>query len=311
MEKDMIIRQAFFDGELFLGGVGMHNMAASLLPAPKKRQELTAYHVLLTSPWSYHHPDEPFFMPEFERQTAFLSALAWRRYNGPICLVTDGPGAEYFRKYHMDQVYDDVLEILDRRNYGIDPSKFWAAGKIQALCRIKAPCLLMDLDLIVWKELDVDGCLLAAAHTEPLDENIYPSPDFFLMSPYYTWPAWDTKALPLNTSIAYFGDEDFKNYYAKESVRFMQYERDTLDNGSWCMVFAEQRILGMCAASWNISVKTYLEYDRPLEKQDLVTHLWSGKGLFRSKKSFRDQYMILCEDKIGQFRERGSRLWTK
>ena len=93
MEKDMIIRQAFFDGELFLGGVGMHNMAASLLPAPKKRQELTAYHVLLTSPWSYQHPDEPYCMPAFERQTAVLSALAWRRYNGPICLVTDGPVA--------------------------------------------------------------------------------------------------------------------------------------------------------------------------------------------------------------------------
>ena len=117
--------------------------------------------------------------------------------------------------------------------------------------------------------------------------------------------------MPLNTSIAYFGDEDFKNYYAKESVRFMQYERDTLDNGSWCMVFAEQRILGMCAASWNISVKTYLEYDRPLEKQDLVTHLWSAKGLLRSEKRFCDQYIKLCEDKIGQFRERGSRLWTK
>ncbi len=49
------------------------------------------------------------------------------------------------------------------------------------------------------------------------------------------------KAAPFNTSLLYFADDDLKDYYTEESIRFMLHERGTLDNGSWCMVFAERR----------------------------------------------------------------------
>lgn len=179
----------------------------------------------MTAPYfcSYlHAANEAYEMHEFERLTAELSARLWR-------------------------------------NYGINTYKYWASGKIQALMRIQAPCALVDMDLLVWHPLELDRYALAAAHTEPLRPDIYPLADFFCVDEDYVFPCgWDWQAKPLNTSIVYFSEESFKEYYAHEAIRFMQSEKETPDDGSICMVFAEQRILAMCAAQRGILPHTFL-----------------------------------------------------
>ncbi len=61
-----------------------------------------------TAPWFSRHPDEPFAMTDFERKTAILSAGAWRRYNGPVYLMTDSHGAAYIRRQKMEDYYDGI-----------------------------------------------------------------------------------------------------------------------------------------------------------------------------------------------------------
>lgn len=291
----------FFEGTRFYGAVGMINFSAELSSEPRREKPLTAYHVLLTTPFIKGNNGKPFQMRDYDLATAKLSAMAWRRYNGPIYLITDPDGAAYFKEQRMEDTYDGILPILEPRNYGIDPIRYWASGKLQALKKVKAPCVVIDLDLVVWRPVDVSGCILAAAHTEPVLERFYPDFSFFEMSRFYQFPEeWDSKVEPLNTSLMYFGVDWLKEYYADESIRFMQYERDSSDDGARCMVFAEQRILGMCAAAKGIVPKTYLKYDKPLEEQNLITHIWSAKGLLREEKEIRDKYISLCEAKITQ-----------
>ena len=292
---------SFFDGTGNYGAVGILNLSRPLPKPPPRTQSLPGYHVLLTQPYRNAESGERFELWDFERYTAWLSALMWQRCNGPIWFVTDSRGAEYLRKSGLEKVYTGVLPILDARNMGIDAVRYWASGKIQALTRLSAPCVLIDLDLIVWNPLDVSGCSLAVAHTEPLFEEAYPPPSFFRMSPRYAFPEeWDESALPLNTSLAYFGDDHFKAYYTRESVRFMQYERDTPNDGIRCMVFAEQRVLGMCAVAKGIAPKTYLLYGDSGDHQRLITHLWSAKGYLRASREARERYIALCEEKIRQ-----------
>ena len=291
--------EGLFEGTKFYGAIGMNLLRQPLSNESPRRNPLKGFHVLLTAPFFCMHPDKKFIMSEFYLATIKLSALTWRRYNGEIYLLTDIEGANYFESEGLGNIYNGIFPILDSNMYGLDNRRYWAAGKIQCLRKIKAPFVLIDLDLIVWRVLDVSNCDIAAAHTEPLFEDIYPPLEFFDMSPQYHFPSeWDEHALPLNTSIAYFSEDNFKEYYAKSAIRFMQYERNSANSdGIRCMVFAEQRILGMCAVAKNQIVKTYLDYDKKLENQKLITHLWSCKNFLRNAPDVAMEYVRLCKNK--------------
>lgn len=291
--------KGFFSGEQCFGAVGMHNLSRPLADVPSLPHKVTAYHTFL--PLSHYCADNPeeLELAEFELLTMELSARLWKKYNGPIYMLTDVLGAEYFREKHFENIYDGILPILDAKNFGIDLSKYWAFGKIQALTKIKTPCAIIDLDMLIWKPLDLSECGLATTHAEHLNEWLYPDTSFFIMSPKYIFPPqWDYSIEPLNTSFVYFADDALKEDYTQQSIRFMQYERDTPNDGFSCMIFAEQRILAMCAAQHNIKVKTFLDYDNLSVKQDSMTHLWSGKKLIRLEKSVEREYITLCKRKI-------------
>lgn len=291
----------FFTGEQCFGAVGMHNLSRPLAAVPCCAHKVTAYHAFLPLLRSDVDNPEELELPEFELLTAELSARLWKKYNGPIYLLTDATGAEYFRKKSFEGIYDGILPVLDGKSFGINLNKYWASGKIQALTKIKAPCAILDLDMLIWKPLDLFDCGLAAAHTEHLNERLYPNTSFFDMSPKYQFPKqWNYSIEPLNTSFVYFADDALKEDYTQHSIRFMQYERDTPNDGFSCMIFAEQRILAMCAAQNRVKVKTFLDKDNLSAKQDIMTHLWSGKRLIRLQKSVEKEYIALCRKKIDE-----------
>lgn len=291
--------KGFFEGDAFYGGVGLHNLSGEMSGEPCAEPPRTAFHVLLTAPWRYWNPGKPFWMHDTELLTAQLSALSWRKYNGPVYLMTDVWGAAYFREHQLDKAYNGILPVLDCRNFGISPKKYWAAGKIQALTRMKAPCVLLDMDMIVWRPLDLNGCSLAVSHSEHIIRQFYPEFSFFAMGRDYNFPKeWDESTEPLNTSLLYIKEDWFREYYTEESIRFMQYERNTPDDGVRCMVFAEQRILGMCAAAMGITPRRFLDYDNPMEKQSLMTHIWSAKRILHKSSEIAARYRELAEEKI-------------
>ena len=57
---------------------------------------------------------------------------------------------------------------------------------------------------------------------------------------------FDWSVLPSNTAFTYISNNEFKDYYTSESIKFMKNvinNNDKITN----MVFAEQRLLSMCA----------------------------------------------------------------
>ena len=94
-------------------------------------------------------------LQDFELMTMILSALSWRKHNGKIDLVTDVAGKGYIEKLGIGFVWDEIklgLDILQA--VGIDENTFWAAGKLVALGMYQSPCAVIDLDFIVWKQLN-------------------------------------------------------------------------------------------------------------------------------------------------------------
>ncbi len=298
MDKDSF--NAFFNGSVGFGAVGIENLSNPLRIGEGQREvPVAGYHVLATSPSFDDQSNIGYKMREYEQNTALLSALLWKQYNGPIRMITDPIGYRFLHDTSLFEVYEEVLPILEVRNSGISHKKYWASGKLQALRQIVAPCAIIDMDLLVWEPLQLTQHQVVAAHTEPIDKRIYPSLSYFHLGMDYAFPlGWKEDVEPINTSILYFSEEEFKRYYTTQSILFMQSEKETPDDGTICMVFAEQRILAMCAAEKRVSVHTLLDFEHLSEHQNIMTHIWSAKELLHCDRKIEEHYNFLCKEKI-------------
>lgn len=286
------------------GYLGMKNFYAAIRPAAKD-VALEGYHALSTAPHAQRHPGTPFRMDESDLATAELSARLWRRFNGPIRLLTDPAGEAYVKSTPLAAAYDAILPVLDPRCCGIDPNKYWAAGKIAALSRIATPCAILDMDMIIWRPLDLAGEKLVCACVEFLNDTVYPPLSFFRTAEGYPFPpGWSEAATALNTAFLYMGDATLKADYTREAFRFMLAERETPNYWAVCMTFAEQRILGMCAEARGVYARLLIDME---PRGEIFTHIWGAKGMLRRGGEFRQLYLEICGEKLKQLREEDGR----
>ena len=283
------------------GAIGAKNLFCALGPAVKGAS-LPGYHALSTEPHIRQDPGVPYRMDETDLATAELSARLWRRYNGPIRLLTDQMGYAYVKNTPLADAYDEILPVLDRRCCGIDPNKYWAAAKIVALAKLPTPCVILDMDMMVWKHLDLAGEKLVCACVEFISDTVYPPFSFFRTAPGYAFPPeWSQEATALNTGFLYINDEALKHIYTREAFRFMLAEKESPDYWAICMTFAEQRILGMCAEAQGIYAKLLWDMDK-----ESLTHTWGAKGKIRLEKELRSFYLETCMEKLRLLREEGA-----
>lgn len=261
---------------------------------------LLAIHVNCTAPQLLSGMDT-YQIEDFELLSTMLSALQWKRLGGVIGMVTDTVGAQYYRALGLDALYNGGID--DTLHYdvtGIDPVGLWAAGKLFALARLHAPCVMLDTDFILWEDVYdlLASAPLVVAHRESLDESIYPPSSHFPMKEGYHFPAqWDWQARPCNTAFAYFGDEALRLDYTQQAIAFMRglaYCPDTLT----AMVFAEQRLLAMCAQAKGAQIGTLFHEEQLFEQQSRATHLWGFKQQMRDNPRAREAFCRRCEERI-------------
>ncbi len=250
-------------------------------------------------------------MEDFELFTLILSALEWRKNGGSIKMLTDGCGAEYFRSRGLEDLWDGGIDTpLDGVPAEIDPFLFWAAGKIWALRACSEPVCHVDCDMIVWKDLSplLANKEIAVAHRETITPEVYPPKERFSVREGYRFPdrGWD--AAPCNTAFLYIKDMNFKNYYINRSLEFMTALRGD-ESTVVPMVFAEQRLLAICAAEQGKPIFHLLDqYD--LNGQDIITHVWGLKTALRADKAKRAAFCRRCADRLRRdFPEWEGALW--
>lgn len=279
------------------GAIGAKNLFG--MPGPAvKGASLPGYHALSTAPHARRNPGRPYRMDETDLLTAELSARLWRRYNGPIRLLTDPLGCDYVKSTALADAYDEILPVLDARCCGIDPVKYWAAGKLAALSKLPTPCVILDMDMMIWKPLELSGEKLVCACVEFISDTVYPPFSFFRTTGDYAFPpAWNEEATALNTAFLYMGDEELKQDYTREAFRFMLAERESPDYWAICMTFAEQRILGLCAEARGVYAKLLYDMDK-----DCLTHTWGAKEKLRTEEEYRSFYLQTCRKKLDLLR---------
>ena len=255
---------------------------------------MNAIHIISTAPFFAKGGTE-FRVEDFDLYCTALSALYWRKLNGRITLCADSKGAEYYHRIGFEPLWDEIRVCVPDDLDGIDPLMFWAGGKLLALAKVEAPVAMVDTDFIVWKELSF-GEEIIAAHREELMPDVYP-PLSYLSAEGHIIPDFREDVLPLNTAFLYLPDNDFKEFYTSQAIAFMKSAKKCPD--PLChMVFAEQRLIAMCADYTGTPVKTLLDKNHLYFPQDGFTHLWGAKQVMRDNPPLRADFLEKCRNRL-------------
>lgn len=253
-----------------------------------------------TRPYAVRRPDRPYQMTDFDLLTTVLSALVWRRENGSIRMITDDTGAQYYRSLGLTDLWDGgIFTYLNDIPSTIDPCTFWAAGKLYALAATPAPCVMLDTDFIVWHSLSEHWHRpLAVIHREALNPAIYPAPSAFVLAPSYHFPTnWNWHEPACNTALTYFGNDTLRKTYVGQAMDFMQAARGRDD--LIYMVFAEQRLLAMCAQACGVPIHAFsTEQDLFQGNQHDFTHIWGFKQAMQEQPVLRELFCKKCAARI-------------
>jgi hypothetical protein len=250
-------------------------------------------------PWLQGTGSYEYWMQDYELLTMVLSALMWRKENGDIRLMADEPAAEFIEKKGLSHIWNLGVEIFSVPK-DINPRVYWAAGKLYALRQLHMPAVMIDLDLIIWKNItdtlaETDICCI---HREGLYPDVYPDISFFNMKEGYSFnPNWNYDIYPANTCMLYLADENFKNYYTDTAIDFMKNTAET-DENLCHMVFAEQRLLAMCAWEREKEISSFFPGSGDIEGQDVFTHLWGFKNMLKYDYNERMAYNKRLADRI-------------
>ena len=255
---------------------------------------MNAIHIASAAP-VFAKGRKEFSAEDFDLYCTVLSALYWRKFNGNITLCADNICAEYYRKIGISDIWNNINVCIADDLEGIDPLMFWAGGKLLALRCVNAPVVMIDTDFIVWKKMEF-GNEIIAAHRENISDNIYPPLSFFRTNGHII-PDFNEDVLPLNTAFLYVPDNDFKEFYTSQAIAFMKSAKSGGDYLKY-MVFAEQRLVAMCADYTSTPVKTLLDKDALHYPQKDFTHLWGAKQAMREHPEWRADFIAKCRSRL-------------
>jgi hypothetical protein len=266
---------------------------------------------------SYDSKD--YFQPEYSILTTLLSALHWKKNNGPIKLYTDSVGLQYYKEIGILGIYDEVnTDVLD--NYkDIDPAYFWTSGKIRCLKEEKDPFVFLDQDFIVRNKIPDFKDALTIGHWEiPRGYYYFTKEQFEKEIIHCSFPEnYDVNSLVPNTSFLAFNDMAIRDLYVHMHLSLVKNKGNYVPE--WFWLLTDQGILGHAIRRSKTQVGTltdriYLSdsnhsdtsgrkyglsepwYSFNNPKPELVDweHLWYLKAVFSDnpdlKKSTEDRY---------------------
>jgi hypothetical protein len=262
---------------------------------------MRAIHINSTTPFRLNGGKD-YVIEDFIILTTVLSAMMWRKLNGSIKLYTDKFGMDYYNSLGLLDLWDAGIDtvVLDKIPDTVNQQIYWAAAKIFALQAEPVPVAMIDADLIAWQDLSVTlrNKQIAVIHREKLMPDIYLPQNLLKTHKGYRFdPDWDWTVLPCNAAFTYFGNQQLKDYYTACSIDFMTGKIAQPQEMVSQMVFAEQRLMAMCAGKMQLPVYHFL--DEPFQKDNRIfTHIWGAKSVARENPKARHRLCLALLKKI-------------
>ena len=269
---------------------------------------------------------------DFNLLTMVVSALKARLFGHITKFYGDRYAVRKLEKLHLESAWDEIDDtnldrVIDQKSY--DTDYFFNVGKFFVLQLEQAPVMLMDTDLIPWEDpfVQIHGGELQAEAAFTHWESVLPRSDWYCRKGDYHIPKgyrwnrkWDFRLKAANTSIIYFRQDEQKDYFCREALRFMK-ENDIPTGRSWPdALFAEQRLLLMCMKEkgllgltvpiidtvWSAKYGKFTKKDESLgwwdffipEQRERITHTWIAKKDIKRNRKYRDYFCCRLLEEI-------------
>lgn len=255
-----------------------------------------------------HHiiKNENFKMFDWELLHFALSALEYRRLNGPLILFTDHIFYDYLKRLDFAKFWDYIdTDKYDKfRSLNIVPQNNWTAFKTWLIGEIPSPFLMFDHDNVIHSKIpqqlfDID---VRFAHYEYINPYYYPEQHELDVKGFEFDPLWDWNSHVPNTCMMYFNNDDFKNMYSAKAIDFER-RNVTKDErlSSVQYLFADQRLLIMMLKRhsikfgqfsnkiWRLNFEPYK--NEPLLDDIVFDHTWGKKHSLVDKEDVRKPYI--------------------
>lgn len=242
---------------------------------------MDGFYSIWTKPYMQGNKTDKYEMSDYEILTLMLSVLKWKQNNGNAYMICDSLAKEFLVSIGVDALFDGFKDL--QVDSVINPKVYWAAGKLFALACIDRPMVMIDLDLIVWKNIDelIKNTDIYGIHREQIRTEVYPSLDYFKFKEDYNLPEdYDSEVLPLNTALLYIKDMDFVDAFTSKAIEIMRHtdeERENLKH----MVFVEQRLLPILAKKYEKKITTMYDIGENIGYQEYFTHVWGHKNILK------------------------------
>lgn len=215
-------------------------------------------------------------MPDWELAMLVLSALEWRKHNGPIHIAANRPFLDYLSKEGLLFLYDQQIEI--EVPSCVNQKVFWAAIKLYAYKAMPIGTWFVDTDCSVGYALPSFNAKVVAAHFDEATGYL----------------EGVTSLHGLNACILCFNDIELKDRYTSRAISYMETWQDGVNYSDYgFMVYAEQTMLLQEAGS----DYALLMPDFP-DKVERITHVWANKRLYQSSESARNDFLRRIESYI-------------
>lgn len=97
-------------------------------------KDIEGFHTLWTAPYFEKSKDDTYSMQDYELLTMILSALMWRKMNGPITLYGDARAIDYVERQGLSYIWNGGIKEIQVPD-SISPGVFWAAASCMRLRR--------------------------------------------------------------------------------------------------------------------------------------------------------------------------------
>lgn len=186
--------------------------------------------------------------PDYQIFYTMLSAIHWKRHNGPIKLYTDSIGLNFMQQFKMADLYDEI-DINFLNGYSktsVDPANFWTSGKIKCLAHQTKPFVFLDQDMIIRQKLPeyVTENDLTITHWEiPRGQHYFTDEEWkreithMELPKNYRWTDWTP-----NTSFLAVNNMKMLRKYTDWHKKLV--EIGDIETPVWYWLFTDQGILG-------------------------------------------------------------------
>lgn len=243
---------------------------------------MDGFYSIWSKPYLIKNNTDKYWMHDYDLLTMILSVCQWQKCNGDALLIADQEALDFLDSKKLLPIFKSGYKCLPPIN-DIDTDMFWAAGKLYALNMLDKPRVMIDLDLIIWKDISelLSNKDIVVIHREELNPDIYPDFELFEVNESFAFDKeYDKTVLPCNTAMLYIDDMDFLHKYCETSIDFMKNTIKYPDN--LCrMVFAEQRLISILAKKYNKNITSAFPLASDIGIQDTYTHIWGHKNILR------------------------------